>query len=105
MRDLPQRMHTGIGAAGAVNADMLAADRLDRLFKGALDRGAVFLNLPATERTAVIFDEQFIAGHQLSRVGGLRDVPRKNSSAFMGALPARCNSMIRIAPSPQATVR
>ena len=36
MRDLPQRMHAGIGAAGAVHANVLAADRLDRGFQRAL---------------------------------------------------------------------
>ena len=30
--------------------------------------------------------------------------PRRNSSAFIGCLPARCNSRMRIAPSPQAMV-
>src|SRR5690348_7203827 len=80
MRDLSQRMNTGIGAPGAMDADLLTADRLDRLLKGALNRGAVFLNLPAAERTAIIFDDQFIARHQLSRVGGPTGVPRKNSS-------------------------
>src|SRR4051794_28947143 len=101
VRDLPPRVHAGIGAPGAMDADKLAADRLDCLLDRALDRGAVFLDLPAAERTAIIFDKQFIAGHQLSRAGGRSGVPRKNSSAFMGALPARCNSTILIAPSPQ----
>src|SRR5437763_7449406 len=105
MRDLGQRVHTGIGAAGAVNADVLAADRLHRLFKRTLNRRAVFLDLPATERRAVIFNHQFVAGHQLSRAGRLSGVPRRNSSAFIGALPARCSSRIRMAPSLHATAR
>src|SRR3954453_22931189 len=83
MRDLPQRVHAGIGAPGAMNANVFAANRLDRLFHRALDRGAVFLDLPAAERAAVIFDEQSISGHQLSRAGGLSGVPRRNSSAFI----------------------
>ena len=95
MGDLRQSVHAGIGAPGTVNANVFAADRLDGLFKRALNRGAVFLNLPAAERRAIIFDEELIAGHQLSRIGGLSAVPRKNSSAFIGALPARCNSTIR----------
>src|ERR1700704_738419 len=64
MRDLPQRVHAGVGAAGAVNANVLAADRLDRGFQRALHRGAIILDLPAAERRAVIFDSEFVAGHQ-----------------------------------------
>src|SRR5438270_1854710 len=102
MRDLCQCVHACVSPAGAVNTDLLAADRLDRLFQRALNRRAVFLNLPAAERRAVIFDRQLVARHQLSRIGGLSFVPRRNSSAFIGALPARCNSMIRMPPLPQA---
>src|SRR3954462_4073582 len=98
-------MHAGIGAACAVHADLLAADRLHRLFERALNGRTVFLDLPAAERRAVIFDEKLVARHQRSRIGSLSGVPRTNSSAFIGALPARCSSRIRIAPSPQATVR
>ena len=36
MRDLRQRMHAGIGAARAVHAHRLAADRLDRGLQRAL---------------------------------------------------------------------
>ena len=57
MRDLPQRMHAGVGAARAMDANLLAADRLDRGFQRALHRGAIVLDLPAAERRAVIFDE------------------------------------------------
>ena len=99
MRDLRQRMHAGVGAAGAINANLLAADRLDRVLQRALHRSAIVLDLPAAERRAVIFDDQFVAGHQVNRAGGFSGVPRKNSSAFIGALPARCSSRIRIAPS------
>src|SRR5260370_12929895 len=105
MRDLRQRMHAGVGAPRAVDANLLAADRLDRIFQRALHRGTVVLDLPATERRAVIFDDEFVAGHQLSRAGGFSGVPRRNSSAFIGALPARCNSRIRNAPCWQATAR
>ena len=38
MRDLRQRMHAGIGAARAVDANLLAADRLHRGFQRALHR-------------------------------------------------------------------
>ena len=63
MRDLRQRMHAGVGAAGAMNTNLLAADRLDRVFQRALHRGAIVLDLPAAERRAVIFDGEFVAGH------------------------------------------
>ena len=39
MRDLPERMHAGIGAAGAVNANLLAADRLDRVSSAPCTEG------------------------------------------------------------------
>ena len=64
MRDLPQRMHAGVGAAGAMNPHRLAADRLDRVFQRALHRRTIVLQLPAAERRAVIFDCKFVAGHQ-----------------------------------------
>src|SRR6202048_1675133 len=105
MRDLRDRMHAGVGAARAVNANLLAADRLDRIFDRALHRGAIVLDLPAAIRRAVIFDDEFVAGHQLSRIGGFSGVPRRNSSAFIGALPARCSSRMRNAPCWQATAR
>ena len=105
MRHLPQRMHAGIGAPGAMDADLFAADRVNSGFQRALHRGTVVLDLPAAERGAVIFDDEFVAGHQDSRSGGLSGVPRRNSSAFMGALPARCSSRMRMATSLQATVR
>src|SRR6478752_1166425 len=104
MSDLPQRMHAGIGASRTVDAHLLAADRLDRGFQRALHRWRVVLDLPAAKWRAVIFDDEFVTGHQPSRAGGFSGVPRKKSAAFIGALPARCSSMIRMAPSPQAMV-
>ena len=51
MRDLAQRMHAGIGAARAMHAHVLAADRLDRRFQRALHRGALSCNCqPQTAR-------------------------------------------------------
>src|SRR3984885_13750251 len=105
MRDLAERMHAGVRSSGTVDTNVLAADRPDRGFQRALHRGAVVLDLPTRERPAVIFDCQLVAGHQVSRAGGLTGVPRKNSSAFIGCLPARCNSRIRNAPRWQAIVR
>src|SRR4051812_39680351 len=63
MRDLPERMNPGVGAAGAVHPYGLAADRLDCILKRALHRGPVVLQLPAAEWRAVIFDDEFVAGH------------------------------------------
>src|ERR1700688_4854045 len=105
MRHLPERMHAGIGAAGAVDANRFAADRLDRVFQRALHGSAIVLDLPAAEGAAVIFDEELVAGHQLSRSGGFSGVPRRNSSAFIGRPPARCSSRMRMARLAQATAR
>src|SRR4030081_1622992 len=63
MRDLRQRMHPGIGTPRAMDANRLAADRPDGIFQRALHRGAIVLQLPAAERTAVIFDGEFVTGH------------------------------------------
>src|SRR5947208_10114922 len=63
MRDLRQRMHAGVGASRAMNANLFAADRLDCILQRALHRGAILLDLPAGERRTVIFDGQSIAGH------------------------------------------
>ena len=63
MRDLTKRMHTGIGAARALNSDLLAGERRDRRRDEALHRQAVILHLPAEERRAVIFNCQLVSGH------------------------------------------
>src|SRR4051812_8347359 len=68
MRDLSQRVHAGIGAPRAVDANLLAADRLDRGFQRALHRWRIVLDLPARERRAVIFDDEFVAGHQCTAI-------------------------------------
>ena len=41
MRDLPERMHAGVGAAGAVDGDALAGQRRDRVGQHALHRQPV----------------------------------------------------------------
>ena len=63
MADLPQRMHAGVGAPGAVDRDLLAAERLDGGRQHALHRRAVVLDLPADERPPVIFDGELVTGH------------------------------------------
>src|SRR5260370_42566746 len=102
--DLPAGRKAGMGAAGAVDADIQAADGLGRRFQCTLHRRGIVLDLPAGKRRAVIFDDELVAGHQTSRAGGFSGVPRKKSEAFIGALPARCNSKKRIPPSLQAVV-
>jgi hypothetical protein len=47
-------MNTGISASGAVNADVLATDLLERAFHFVLDSVAMCLALPAGEGRAVI---------------------------------------------------
>ena len=54
---------------GAMDPNLFAADRLDRVFQRALHGRSVVLDLPAAERAAVIFDDEFVAGHQPSRAG------------------------------------
>ena len=63
MTDLPERMHAGVGAPGAVHAHLLPAERLDRGCQHALHGGAVVLDLPADERPAVILDGELVTGH------------------------------------------
>src|ERR1700694_6204994 len=89
MRDLPQRVHAGVGAARAVNANLLAADRLDRGSQRPLHRGAIVLDLPAAERRTVIFDDEFIAGH-FDPV--IRHHPRKRMIQYSAAFLFNFNS-------------
>ena len=63
MRDLPERMHAGIGAARALDRHALAGQLLDRDFDLALHGHGVGLELPAGKRRAVIFDQDFGARH------------------------------------------
>ena len=63
MRDLAERVDAGVGAAGALHHDLLAGERLDRRHDRALHRRRIVLVLPAGERRAVVFDEDFVARH------------------------------------------
>jgi hypothetical protein len=63
MRHLPERMHAGVGAAGALHRRVFAAEICDGCLQDALHRGAVGLELPALKRRAVIFDRKLVAGH------------------------------------------
>src|ERR1700723_4209377 len=63
MRDLPERMNSGIGAAGPVNRDSLLGDLLQRVLDGALNRGNFRLELPAVKLRAVVGDDEFNVLH------------------------------------------
>ena len=63
MADLGERMHAGVGAPGPLHAYLLCAECLDRGRQHALHRGTVVLDLPAHERSAVIFDGELVARH------------------------------------------
>ena len=88
MGDLAQRVDAGVGAAGGEDGDGLAGAGQDGGSIGALDGGRVALALPALERAAVIFEQQAVAGHRLSRArvptGSAK--PRCSSSGGIGAL-------------------
>src|SRR5262245_17499949 len=49
-------------------------------------------------------DREIRRGGHANRAPAAIGVPRRNSSAFIACRPARCNSRMRTAPSPQATV-
>src|SRR5262249_4841515 len=107
MTDLPKRMHAGVGAPRPLHAHPLSAECLDRGRQHALHRGTVVLDLPAHERPAVVFDGELVARHGAAyaqRLPAATLAPRRNSCAFIAWRPARCNSRMRTAPSPQATV-
>ena len=78
MRNLPQRMHAGVGAARAMDDGAHAAiDGGHGLFEALLHRNAIRLPLPADVRRTVIFDRQREAGH-----GGMSE-PVSNLWFFM----------------------
>src|ERR1700739_2763183 len=79
MGDLRQRMYAGVGTARAMDANLLAADRLHGCLQRTLHRGAIVLDLASAEPRAVIFDDEFVAGHQcnLSR-SSLPGLPRQS---------------------------
>ena len=106
MRDLAERMHAGIGASGADDRDALAGKSRDRFGEHALHRDAIVLRLPADKGRAVIFDGELVAGHARSAQHGAAG-DRRAAQKFIRLHrlpPARCNSTIRTAPSPQAIV-
>ena len=63
MRDLPERMHAGVGAAGALDRHIFAGELPDRDFDFALHGRRIGLALPAGKRRTVILDQDFVARH------------------------------------------
>src|SRR5208282_3238370 len=104
MRDLRQRMDPGIGAAGAMHGDALAAEALGGGFQDFLHRKPVSLALPADQAGAVIFERQLVAGHGRIVPGGMAK-PRRKAWDSSAARPARCNRTSRSASWPQAIAR
>src|ERR1700722_18834727 len=97
-------MNASVGAPRAVHDHALAGECLDCRGQRTLNGGAIVLHLPANIRPAVIFDGELVARHQVSTLPGAIGLPRRNSPAAIGLPPARCNSTMRTAPLPQATV-
>ena len=66
VRDLAERVHAGIGAAGAVRLERRAARRLSAsgAVELALHRARVLLDLPAAVAGAGVFERQLVAGHR-----------------------------------------
>ena len=76
VRDLRQRVDTGVGAASAIDLEEIAAGRgADRLHQLALDRPRVGLDLPAAVAGARVFDSELVARHgrRVSRPWQLHD--------------------------------
>ena len=64
VRDLRERVHAGVGAAGPVQLELRATRRRrDRAVDLALHRARVLLDLPAAVARAGILDEEFEARH------------------------------------------
>ena len=97
MSDLPQRMHAGVGAAGAMHDAARAVDGENRLLQPLLHRHAIGLPLPADKRPAVIFDRQGVAGHWRA---GSRFGLREASEGDFPPSPRFCGDDRGIASKP-----
>src|ERR1051325_1584900 len=97
-------MHAGIGAAGALQQHLLAAEGFDGDGQRALHGFLVGLDLPAGKRRAIILNGELVARHYATFAPALTGVPRRKSSALIGCLPARWTCVKRTAPVPQAMV-
>src|SRR5262245_9118806 len=63
MRNLSQRVYTGIGTAGTVDRDLLARQSVNRLRQTPLHRNAYGLHLPTDEGRTVILERNVVAWH------------------------------------------
>ena len=97
MSDLPQRMHAGVGAPGAMHDAARAVDGENRLLQPLLHRHAIGLPLPADKRPAVIFDRQGVAGHWRT---GSRFSLREASEEDFPPTPRFCGDDRGIASKP-----
>jgi hypothetical protein len=68
VRHLTERMDTGVGAARAVNDDLLLRDLRGDFVQRALDRRHARLDLPAVEVRAVIGDGEFQGAHAIEKL-------------------------------------
>ena len=86
MRDLRQRVDAGIGAARAVQFEVLAAGhRSDGAIDLALNRAGVLLDLPAAVPRAGVLDRQLESGHApFYRAAALRRLMRERAPAPRG---------------------
>ena len=71
MRDLLQRVYTGIGTPGTNQIDLLVGDEPDRGFEVLLHRFAVRLTLPAAIGRAAVFDADGILHESTPGVPGI----------------------------------
>src|SRR5260370_14511948 len=80
MRDLPQRVHSRIGASRAVNRENLLGEDSQNLHERTLIRGTADLNVPAGKIRSIVGQRQ------------LDDVPFRvilsNSSDFLARMPS-----------------
>lgn len=63
VRDLRQRMHTGIRTSRSLHQAFLTRKAENSAFQNFLHRQAVVLALPAMKGPAIVFDSQLVTGH------------------------------------------
>src|SRR5258706_1153548 len=78
-RDLPARVHAGVGATGAMHRDRRPFKPCERVLEKALDRLACGLALPADEPCAVVREREFQRAHDAAT--GHRDAETQSFGA------------------------
>src|SRR5262249_18684560 len=107
MSDLAACMHAGVGAAGALHQGFVAGERFNRRGEQALNGELIDLDLPTGKRQTVFRQiglSPWTGAGQDPRAPAFTAVPRKTAPVDIGCLPARCTSVRRTAPVPQAIV-